>query len=89
MDRSLDRGVGLKASAKKAEVSLPQTGPFLAGMKKAAEQQAIPLLIDPKSARGSAKKNKAVGSDGCLSVHGSDLPFFHHALPWHGGRPQC
>jgi hypothetical protein len=48
-------------------VSLPQTGSFFAGMKKAAEQQAIPLLIDPMSARGSAKKNKAVGSDGCPS----------------------
>ena len=35
--------------------------------KKAAEQQAIPLLIDLMSARGSAKKNKAVGSDGCPS----------------------
>ena len=46
---------------------LMQTGPFFAGMKKAAEQQAIPLLIDPMSARGSAKKNKAVGSDGCPS----------------------
>ena len=67
VDRSLDTGVGLKASAKKDEVSLPQTGPFFAGMKKAAEQQAIPLLIDPMSARGSAKKNKAVGSDGCPS----------------------
>ena len=42
-------------------------GPFFAGMKKAAEQQAIPLLIDLMSARGSAKKNKAVGSDGCPS----------------------
>ena len=58
LDRSLDTGVGLKASAKKDEVSLPQ---------KAAEQQAIPLLIDLMSARGSAKKNKAVGSDGCPS----------------------
>ena len=67
VDRSLDTGVGLKASAKKDEVSLPQTGPFFAGMKKAAEQQAIPLLIDLMSARGSAKKNKAVGSDGCPS----------------------
>ena len=67
MDRSLDTGVGLKASAKKSEVSLPQTCPFFAGMKKAAEQQAIPLLIDLMSARGSAKKNKAVGSDGCPS----------------------
>ena len=56
-----------KASAKKDEVSLPQTGPFFAGTKKAAEQQAIPLLIDLMSARGSAKKNKAVGSDGCPS----------------------
>ena len=67
LDRSLDTGVGLKASAKKDEVSLPQTGPFFAGMKKAVEQQAIPLLIDPMSARGSAEKNKAVGSDGCPS----------------------
>ena len=67
VDRSLDTGVGLKASAKKDEVSLPQTGPFFAGMKKAAEQTAIPLLIDLMSARGSAKKNKAVGSDGCPS----------------------
>ena len=58
VDRSLDTGVGLKASAKKDEVSLPQ---------KAAEQQAIPLLIDLMIARGSAKKNKAVGSDGCPS----------------------
>ena len=33
VDRSLDTGVGLKASAKKSEVSLPQTGPFFAGMK--------------------------------------------------------
>ena len=67
MDRSLDTGVGLKASAKQDEVSLCKQHFFFAGMKKAAEQQAIPLLIDPKSARGSAKKNKAVGSDGCLS----------------------
>ena len=67
MDRSLDTGVGLKASAKKDEVSLPQTGSFFAGMKKAAEQQAIPLLIDLMSARGSAEKIKAVGSDGCPS----------------------
>ena len=67
VDRSLDTGVGLKASAKKDEVSLPQTGLFFAGMKKAAEQQALPLLIDLMSARGSAKKNKAVGSDGCPS----------------------
>ena len=67
MDRSLDTGVGLKASAKKDEVSLPQTGSFFAGMKKAAKQQAIPLLFDLINARGSAKKNKAVGSDGCLS----------------------
>ncbi len=37
------------------------------GMKNAVEQQAIPLLIDLMSARGFAKKNKAVGSDGCLS----------------------
>ena len=65
--RSLVTGVGVKASAKKDEVSLPQTGSFFAGMKKAAEQQAIPLLIDLMSARGSAKKNKAVGSDGCPS----------------------
>ena len=67
MDRFLDTGVGLKVSAKQDEVSLPQTGAFFAGMKKAAEQQAIPLLIDLMSARGSAKKNKAVGSDGCPS----------------------
>ena len=39
VDRSLDTGVGPKASAKKSEVSLPQTGPFFAGMRKAAEQQ--------------------------------------------------
>ena len=58
VDRSLDTGVGLKASAKKDEVSLPQ---------RAAEQQAISLLIDLMSARESAKKNKAVGSDGCPS----------------------
>ena len=45
MDRSLDTGVGLEASAKKDEVSLPQTGPFFAGMKKTAEQQAIFLLM--------------------------------------------
>ena len=45
VDRSLDTGVGLKASAKKDEVSLPQTGPFFAGMKKTAEQQAIFLLM--------------------------------------------
>ena len=64
MDRSLDTGVGLKASAKKDEVSLPQTGPFFAGMKKAAEQQNT---VDLMSARESAKKNKAVGSDGCPS----------------------
>ena len=32
VDRSLDTGVGLKASAKKDEVSLPQTGPFFAGI---------------------------------------------------------
>ena len=38
VDRSLDTGVGLKASAKKDEVSLPQTDSFSAGMKKAAEQ---------------------------------------------------
>ena len=30
VDRSLDTGVGLKASAKKDEVSLPQTGSFSA-----------------------------------------------------------
>ena len=59
MDRSLDTGVGLKASAKKDEVSLPQTGSFFAGMKKAAEQPAIPLRIDLMSARGFAKKDKA------------------------------
>ena len=63
VDRSLDTGVGLKASAKKHEVSLPQAGPLFAGMKKAAEQQAIPLFLDLMSARGSSKKNKAVGSD--------------------------
>ena len=67
MDRSLDTGVGLKASAKQDEVSLCKQHFFFAGMKKAAEQQAIPVLIDPKSARGSAKKNKAVGSDGASS----------------------
>ena len=38
VDRSLDTGVGLKASAKKDEVSLPQTGYFFAGMKKVPEQ---------------------------------------------------
>ena len=54
MDRSLDTSVGLKASAKKDEGSLPQTGPFFAGMKKANEQQAIPLLIDLMSARGQS-----------------------------------
>ena len=37
------------------------------GMKNAVEQQAIPLLIDLMSARGSAEKIKAVGSDGCPS----------------------
>ena len=67
MDRSLDTGVGLKASAKKDEVSLPQTGSFFVGMKNAAEQQAIPLLIDLMSARGSAKNIEAFGSDGCPS----------------------
>ena len=41
VDRSLDTGVGLKASAKKDEVSLPQTGLFFAGMKKAAEQSCF------------------------------------------------
>ena len=45
VDRSLDTGVGLKASAKKDELSLPQTGPFFAGIKKTAEQQAIFLLM--------------------------------------------
>ena len=64
VDRSLDTGVGLKASASKSEVTLPQTGPFFAGMKKAAEQQNT---VDLMSARESAKKNKAVGSDGCPS----------------------
>ena len=67
MDRFLDMGVGLKASAKQDEVSLPQTGPLFAGMKNAAEQQANLLLIDLMSARGSAEKIKAVGSDGCPS----------------------
>ena len=75
VDRSLDTGVGLKASGKKDEVSLPQTSSFCAGMKKAAEQQAIPLLIDLMSARGSAKKNKAVGSDGCPSEFWKYLSF--------------
>ena len=42
VDRSLDTGVGLKASAKKDEVSLPQTGPCFAGMKKAAEVLVVP-----------------------------------------------
>ncbi len=74
MDRFLDMGLGLKASAKEDEVSLPQTGSFFAGMKKAAEQQAIPLLIDLMRARGSAKKNKAVGSDGCPSEFWKYLP---------------
>ena len=64
MDLSLDTGVGPKASAKKSEVSLPQTGPFFAGMKKAAEQRNT---VDLMSARESANKNKAVGSDGCPS----------------------
>ena len=64
VDRSLDTGVGLKASAKKDEVSLPQTGSFFAGMKKAAEQQNT---VDLMCAQESAKKNKAVGSDGCPS----------------------
>ena len=50
VDRSLDTGVGLKASAKKDEVSLPQTGFFFVGMEDAAEQQAIPPLIDLMSA---------------------------------------
>ena len=67
VDRSLDTGVGLKASANKDQVCLPETGPCFAGTKKAAEQQAIPVLIDFMSARGSAKKNTAVGSDGCPS----------------------
>ena len=67
MDRFLDTGVGLKVSAKKDEVSLPQTGFFFVGMEDAAEQQAIPLLIDLMSARGSAKKIKVVCSDGCPS----------------------
>ena len=67
VDRSLVTGVGLKASAKKDEVSLPQTGSFFVGMKNAAEQQAIPLLIDLMSARGSAKNIEAFGSDGCPS----------------------
>ena len=42
--RSLVTGVGVKASAKKDEVSLPQTGTFLAGMKKVAEQLALLCL---------------------------------------------
>ena len=42
--RSLVTGVGVKASAKKDEVSLPQTGTFLAGMKKAAEPLALLCL---------------------------------------------
>ena len=40
---------------------------FLDEPAVAAKQQAIPLLIDLMSARGSAKKNKAVGSDRCPS----------------------
>ena len=64
VDRSLDTGVGLKASAKKDEVSLPQTGPFFAGMKKAAEQQAIPLLIDLMSApEADARRDAPVRGD--------------------------
>ena len=43
VDRFLDTGVGLKASAKKDEVSLPQTGFFFAGMKTAAEQSCFAL----------------------------------------------
>ena len=46
---------------------LMQTGPFFAGMKKAAERQALPLLIDLMCARGSAQKDKVVGSDACPS----------------------
>ena len=45
VDRSLDTGVGLKASAKKDEVSLPQTGPFFAGMKKAVSNKLFPYLL--------------------------------------------
>ena len=41
VDRFLDTGVGLKASAKKDEVGLPQTGSFFARMKKAAEQSCF------------------------------------------------
>ena len=36
-------------------------------MEDAAEQQAISLLIDVMSARGSVKKIKVVGIDGCPS----------------------
>ena len=36
-------------------------------MEDAAEQQVIRLIIDVMSARGSAKKIKVVGIDGCPS----------------------
>ena len=38
VDRSLDTGVGLKASAMKDEVSLSYTGSFFCWHEKAAEQ---------------------------------------------------
>ena len=46
VDRSLDTGVGLKASAKKDEVSLPQTGSFSADKPffwRGSRQQAGPV----------------------------------------------
>ena len=41
MDRFLDMGVGVKASAKKDEMSLPQTRSFFARMKKTTEQSCF------------------------------------------------
>ena len=61
-------------------------------MKKAAEQHNT---VDFMSARESAKKNKAVGSDGCPSefwkylscvFSGSDLSSFPHARLCDGGH---
>ena len=44
VDRSLDTGVCINASAKKSKVSLPQTGAFFAGMKR-PQSNKIPLIL--------------------------------------------
>ena len=45
VDRSLDTGVGLKASAKKDEVSLPQTGLFSLACKRPLSNKLFPDLL--------------------------------------------